>query len=53
VLFGSDSPYDPEKGPGYIRSAIANVEELDLTAEERTAVYVGNVRRLLGPRLAG
>lgn len=52
VLFGSDSPYDPEKGPGYIRSAIANIEELDLTEEERGAIYAGNVRRLLGPRLA-
>ncbi|MEU5043128.1 amidohydrolase family protein [Streptomyces griseorubiginosus] len=51
VLFGSDSPYDPEKGPGYIRSAIANVEELDLTPDQRAAIYGDNVRRLLGSRL--
>ena len=30
VLFASDSPFDPEKGPGYIRSTIANLESLDL-----------------------
>ena len=47
VLFASDSPFDPEKGPGYIRATIANLEELDLTDEERHALYEGNARRLL------
>lgn len=51
VLFGSDSPYDPEKGPGYIRSAIADVRALDLTDEQRAGIFAGNVRRLLGSRL--
>jgi hypothetical protein len=51
VLFGSDSPYDPEKGPGYIRSAIADLATAGLTDEERAAVFAGNVRRLAGPRL--
>jgi predicted TIM-barrel fold metal-dependent hydrolase len=50
VLFGTDSPYDPEKGPGYIRSAIADIERLDLTAQQRAAIYAGNLRRLLGRR---
>ncbi len=49
VLFGS--PYDPEKGPGYIRSAIADLAAASLTDEERAAVFAGNVRRLAGPRL--
>lgn len=48
VLFASDSPYDPEKGPGYIRATIANLEELELSDGERTAIYSGNVSRLLG-----
>lgn len=48
VLFSSDSPYDPERGPGYIRSTIANLEEIDLTKEQRDAIYQGNVSRLLG-----
>ncbi|WP_260695476.1 amidohydrolase family protein [Streptomyces sp. IB201691-2A2] len=50
VLFGSDSPYDPEKGPGYIRSGIADITAMDLTPEERAAVFSGNVRRLTGSR---
>jgi hypothetical protein len=37
--------------PGYIRSAIANGEELDLTSDQRAAIYGDNVRRLVGPRL--
>jgi predicted TIM-barrel fold metal-dependent hydrolase len=47
VLFASDSPFDPEKGPGYIRATIANVEELELSDSERHALYEGNARRLL------
>jgi uncharacterized protein len=47
VLFASDSPFDPEKGPGYIRSTIANLEALDLSPEDRSRIYEGNARRLL------
>ena len=47
TLFASDSPFDPEKGPGYIRATIANLEALDLTDAERAAIYEGNARRLL------
>ncbi|GAA4544237.1 amidohydrolase family protein [Amycolatopsis samaneae] len=47
VLFGSDSPYDPEKGPGYIRATVGNLAALDLTDAERAAIYHGNVTRLL------
>lgn len=48
VLFASDSPFDPEKGPGYIRATIANLHEIGLSAEERAAIFSGNVCRLLG-----
>lgn len=48
VLFGSDSPYDPEKGPGYIRATIKNLEEIGLSGEEREAIFSGNVTRMLG-----
>ena len=48
VLFASDSPYDPEKGPGYIRATIKNLHEIDLTEAERDAIFQGNVSRLLG-----
>jgi uncharacterized protein len=48
MLFASDTPYDPEKGPGYTRSTIANLENLDLTDQERQAIYHDNVVNLLG-----
>lgn len=47
VLFSSDSPYDPERGPGYIRATIKNLEEIGLTDAEKDAIFSGNVRRLL------
>jgi len=48
VLFSSDSPYDPEKGPGYIRATIKNLEEIGLEESEKEAIFSGNVSRLLG-----
>ncbi|MCL5077082.1 MAG: amidohydrolase [Actinobacteria bacterium] len=48
VLFGSDSPYDPERGPGYIRSTIANLDSISLSDSEKEAIYRGNVSKLLG-----
>jgi hypothetical protein len=36
-----------EKGPGYIRSTIANLEAIDLTDTERECIFEGNIRRLL------
>jgi aminocarboxymuconate-semialdehyde decarboxylase len=47
VLFASDMPFDPEKGPGYIRETIRNLEELAIPAEDRRKIYEGNARRLL------
>jgi aminocarboxymuconate-semialdehyde decarboxylase len=48
ALFASDSPFDPEKGPGYIRDTIAVIDGLDITDEERKRIYTGNAERLLG-----
>jgi predicted TIM-barrel fold metal-dependent hydrolase len=53
VLFASDSPYDPEKGPGYIRATINNLHQIGLSAEDRDAIFSGNVSRLLGLKTAG
>jgi aminocarboxymuconate-semialdehyde decarboxylase len=47
VLFASDSPFDPEKGPGYIRATIHDVEALGLPAADRERIYEGNAQRLL------
>jgi aminocarboxymuconate-semialdehyde decarboxylase len=48
ILFASDSPFDPEKGPGYIRSTIENIESLGLDDADRDAIYEGNARRVIG-----
>jgi aminocarboxymuconate-semialdehyde decarboxylase len=47
VLFASDSPFDPEKGPMYIRETIGVIDRLPISAEERAAIYAGNAVRLL------
>jgi aminocarboxymuconate-semialdehyde decarboxylase len=51
VLFGSDCPFDPEGGPGYIREIIAAVEKLDLDVATQQLLYEGNIRRLIAPAL--
>ena len=47
VLFASDSPFDPEKGPMYIRETIGVVDRLPITSEERERIYWRNAVRLL------
>lgn len=47
VLFASDCPFDPEKGPGFIRETIKVIEELPLTDEERKKIFEDNARKLL------
>ncbi len=51
VLFGTDMPFDPEKGPGFIRETIAAMERMRATPEEKTRIYEGNARRMLKLRL--
>jgi len=47
VLFGSDMPFDPEKGSAYIRWTIEVIDGLSIQPEERRAIYEGNARRIL------
>ncbi len=47
VLFGTDMPFDPEKGPGFISSTIAALDGLNLSPADRTSIYEGNAQRLL------
>ena len=42
VLFASDAPFDPEKGPMYIRETIAIVDRLPITTDERERIYWRN-----------
>jgi predicted TIM-barrel fold metal-dependent hydrolase len=47
ILFGTDMPFDPEQGPGFIRDTIAAMDTMRATDAERRAIYEGNARRLL------
>ena len=47
VLFASDSPFDPEKGPGFIRETIRAIESMSIAPSDREKIYEGNARRLL------
>jgi predicted TIM-barrel fold metal-dependent hydrolase len=47
ILFASDSPFDPEKGPAYIRETIKLIEELPLSNGDRQKIFEGNAKRLL------
>jgi aminocarboxymuconate-semialdehyde decarboxylase len=53
LLFGTDMPFDPEKGPGFIRETIRCIEQMRASPEEKAKIYEGNARRLLKLRLAG
>jgi predicted TIM-barrel fold metal-dependent hydrolase len=46
VLFASDSPFDPEKGPGYIRDTIAVLNSLDLPNEDMEKICFKNAQKL-------
>src|SRR5438093_330243 len=47
VVFASDAPFDPEKGPMYIRETIGIVDRLHVTTEERERIYWKNAAALL------
>jgi aminocarboxymuconate-semialdehyde decarboxylase len=47
VVFASDAPFDPEKGPMYIRETIANVERLPISHEDRERIFWKNAVDLL------
>jgi len=52
ILFGTDMPFDPEKGSGFIRDTIAAMQKMRASDAERAAIYEGNARRLLRLRRA-
>jgi aminocarboxymuconate-semialdehyde decarboxylase len=47
VLFASDAPFDPEKGPMYIRETIKIVEQLPVSPEQREQIFWRNAAKLL------
>ena len=47
VLFASDAPFDPEKGPMYIRETLAILDRLPMSHAERETISWRNAARLL------
>jgi predicted TIM-barrel fold metal-dependent hydrolase len=48
VLFASDSPFGPEAGAGYIKSAIKVMEDLDVSDADREKLCYRNAQKLFG-----
>ena len=47
VLFGTDMPFDPEGGPGFVRDTIKAVNAIDVLETDRQLIYEGNAKRML------
>jgi predicted TIM-barrel fold metal-dependent hydrolase len=47
VLFASDAPFDPERGPMFIRETIAILDRLPISTDERERIYWRNATELL------
>jgi aminocarboxymuconate-semialdehyde decarboxylase len=47
TLFGSDAPFGPKKTNGWLGMIAEMLDNLDITPEERRAIYEGNARRIL------
>lgn len=50
LMFGSDTPFDPEGGPGYIRETIADLDRAGLDPARRQMIDEGNFRRVQARR---
>ncbi|MCA1407620.1 amidohydrolase [Ensifer sp. IC3342] len=48
ILFASDSPFDPEKGPGYIRDTLKILNSLDLPKVDLEKICFRNAQALFG-----
>ncbi|HWM81693.1 MAG TPA: amidohydrolase family protein [Pseudolabrys sp.] len=51
IVFASDCPFDPEKGPGYIRSTIEIIESMNFPKADLDKIYHGNLEALTGVKL--
>lgn len=48
VLFASDSPFDPERGPGYIRDTIKVLESIEMSQPMREKISFRNAQEFFG-----
>jgi aminocarboxymuconate-semialdehyde decarboxylase len=48
IVFASDCPFDPEKGPGYIRETLRILDSLDLPKADREKIFYRNLEAITG-----
>ncbi len=48
MLFASDAPFDPERGPMYIRETIKVPDRLEISEADREKIYFRNACNLIG-----
>jgi aminocarboxymuconate-semialdehyde decarboxylase len=48
VLFGSDMPFGPPGGQGFLPTSIKVIESLGLPSEQQQQIFAANARRVLG-----
>jgi aminocarboxymuconate-semialdehyde decarboxylase len=50
VVFASDCPFDPEKGPGYIRETLRILGGLNLAKDVQDMIFYGNLEKITGKK---
>jgi aminocarboxymuconate-semialdehyde decarboxylase len=51
IVFASDCPFDPEKGPGYIRETLRILDSLNIPKSQREMIDHGTLERITGVNL--
>ncbi len=47
VLFGSDMPFDDEKGPKYVRTTIKSLESINISNVDKKKIFEDNIKGIL------
>lgn len=47
LVFGTDFPYDVERGDKFVRDTINAIDAMDISSEEKEKIYEKNARKLL------
>ena len=47
MMYGTDMPFDPEDGSGYIRMAIENINDMTISNEDKQKLFWKNAARIL------
>jgi aminocarboxymuconate-semialdehyde decarboxylase len=51
MMFGTDMPFDPERGTAFIRWTMENIDELGLSPQQLEDLYQNNAARILGVKI--